>query len=223
MRVVSLVPSVTETLLDWDVDVVACTRFCEQPDIAHVGGTKDPEIDAIVALAPDLVVVDTEENRRPDHDALVAAGLHVVVTSVTSLADVDAALADLAGALGRPAPPRVAPPTRPAPTATAFVPIWRRPWMTVNARTYVADALATVGVTTVFGDHPDAYPTVEDHEIVAAAPDIVVAPTEPYPFAERHRTELERFAPTTILDGKLVTWWGARTPERLTALHALLA
>ena len=69
MRVVSLVPSSTETLLALGVDVVACTRFCEQPAIPHVGGTKNPDIAAIVALAPDLVVLDEEENRREDADA----------------------------------------------------------------------------------------------------------------------------------------------------------
>ena len=74
MRVVSLVPSVTETLLAWGVDVIACTRFCEQPELLHVGGTKDPDIAAIVALAPDLVVVDREENRREDAEALDGRG-----------------------------------------------------------------------------------------------------------------------------------------------------
>ena len=79
MRVVSLVPSATETLLAWGVTPVACTRFCEQPAIRAVGGTKNPDVAAIVELAPDLVVVDEEENRREDHDALVEAGLEVHV------------------------------------------------------------------------------------------------------------------------------------------------
>jgi ABC-type Fe3+-hydroxamate transport system substrate-binding protein len=222
VRVVSLVPSVTETLLDWGVDVVACTRFCEQPDLVHVGGTKDPDVAAIATLAPDLVVVDTEENRRPDHEALATAGLEVLVTSVRSMADVDGALAALAAAVGRPAPGPVAPSVRPVATATAFVPIWRHPWMTVSGATYVADVLGAVGLATAFADHADAYPTVTDDDIVAAHPDLVLAPDEPYPFAERHRAELERFGPTTIIDGKLVTWWGARTPQRLAALRALL-
>ena len=63
-RVVSLVPSVTETLLAWGIQPVACTRFCEQPSLHHVGGTKDPDVAAIADLGPDLVVVDEEENRR---------------------------------------------------------------------------------------------------------------------------------------------------------------
>ena len=72
LRVVSLVPSATETLLDWGIDPVACTRFCEQPQLTHVGGTKDPDIHAIAELGPDLVVMDREENRREDHG--VSAG-----------------------------------------------------------------------------------------------------------------------------------------------------
>src|SRR5262245_35700425 len=74
VRVVSLVPSVTETLLDWGIRPVAVTRFCEQPGFPTVGGTKDPDVAAIVALEPDLVVVNDEENRREDADALAAAG-----------------------------------------------------------------------------------------------------------------------------------------------------
>jgi len=63
-RVVSLVPSVTETLVAWGVPPIACTRFCEQPDIAHVGGTKRPKLERIIELEPDLVVMCDEENRR---------------------------------------------------------------------------------------------------------------------------------------------------------------
>ena len=99
MRVVSLVPSVSETLLAWGVEPVAVTRFCEQPGFVTVGGTKDPDVAAIVALAPDLVVVNDEENRREDADALRAAGLELHVTTVRSVADVAPGLSALADAL----------------------------------------------------------------------------------------------------------------------------
>src|SRR5690349_14313336 len=84
-RIISLVPSATETLIAWGRTPIACTRFCEQPTITHVGGTKNPDLAAIVALAPDLVVVDREENRREDHDALVEAGLDVHVLAIRSV------------------------------------------------------------------------------------------------------------------------------------------
>ena len=87
-RVVSLVPSVTEALLAWGITPVACTRFCEQPTLAHVGGTKDPDRAAIIALAPDLVVVCDEENRSEDAEALVAAGLRVHSCSPRSAREV---------------------------------------------------------------------------------------------------------------------------------------
>src|SRR5437588_4828173 len=99
-RVVSLVPSVTETLLAWDIEPVACTRFCEQPALPHVGGTKDPDIDAIVALRPDLVVVDVEENRIEDAEALRAAGLRVHVLHIRSVADIEPQLSALSAVVG---------------------------------------------------------------------------------------------------------------------------
>ena len=176
-RTVSLVPSVTETLLAWDVDVIACTRFCEQPDIRHVGGTKDPDIDTIADLKPDVVVVDTEENRLEDHDALmVAAGLDVHVdVGPFSVHDVPAMLDGLADMVGRcPSELRSnSSPTPPSRPSTAFIPVWRRPWMTVNGSTYTSTVLAAAGVGNVFADHPDRYPTVTEDEIEAAAPALV--------------------------------------------------
>ena len=99
-RVVSLVPSVTETLLAWGVTPVACTRFCEQPDLPHVGGTKDPDVAAIRDLAPDLVVMCVEENRREDADALAEAGVRTAALSIDGVADVGPALRMLAALVG---------------------------------------------------------------------------------------------------------------------------
>src|SRR5258708_7989473 len=84
MRVVSLVPSVTETLLDWGIVPMAVTRFCEQPTLPQVGGTKDPDVAAIVAMAPDLVVLCEEENRREDAQAIGSAGLATQVIPAPS-------------------------------------------------------------------------------------------------------------------------------------------
>src|ERR1700682_1354911 len=100
MRMGSVVPSMTETLLAWGIEPVACTRFCEQPALPHVGGTKDPDVAAVIGLRPDLVLVDAEENRREDHDELVAAGVPVRVLRIRSLVDVNVQLGDLAADLG---------------------------------------------------------------------------------------------------------------------------
>ena len=150
-RVVSLVPSITETLLAWGVEPVACTRFCEQPDLRHVGGTKDPDVEAIVALGPDLVVVNDEENRREDFDALVAAGLDVHVVHVGSVADVGPALGALADRVGVEVPLAELPPAR-EPHVRVFVPIWKRPWMSIGPDTYGSSVLAHLGAVNVVAD-----------------------------------------------------------------------
>ena len=211
----------TETLVAWRRPPVACTRFCEQPDIAHVGGTKDPDIDAIVGLAPDLVIVDTEENRREDHDALVAAGIRVHALRIRSVDDVDAQMDEVASLVGARWERLELPPPRPA-VSTAFVPIWKRPWMALGAPTYGTSVLAVVGIANVFA-HDGPYPRTTLDEAAARSPDRVIAPDEPYPFGERHRLELEQVAPAVFVDGKDLVWWGERTRTALGRLAAVLA
>lgn len=222
MRVVSLVPSATETLLAWGVEPVAVTRFCEQPDLPTVGGTKDPDVDAIAALEPDLVVMCVEENRREDADALLDRCIAVHPVDVDGVADVAPELARLAVALGIEPPRWDLPEATPPRGVEAFVPIWRRPWMTVSGVTYAASVLSWLGVDTVFADHPDRYPTVELVEAAARWPDVVIAPDEPYPFGERHRAELEQIGPVVFVDGKDLVWWGARTPAALRRLATVV-
>ena len=221
-RVVSLVPSSTETLLALGADVVACTRFCEQPQLTHVGGTKDPDIHAIAELGPDLVVMDREENRREDHEALVERGLDVEVLHVAALADVAPEMTRLAERVGvRFVGPVLGPAVRPS--TTAFVPIWRRPWMTVGPGTYGASLLGHLGIATAFADRADAYPTLSEDELLRADIDVVLAPSEPYPFAERHRADLERFGDVVFVDGQDLFWWGARTEAAVARLRSALA
>jgi ABC-type hemin transport system substrate-binding protein len=224
MRVVSLVPSVTETLLALGVTPVACTRFCEQPGIPTVGGTKDPDVAAIVALAPDLVVVNDEENRREDADALVAAGIALHSTSPRSVHEVGPAIAALAASVGASTPGLALPaPVRSSGTAVAFV--WRRPWMVQRADTYGASVLAHLGWRTPELPGPDRYPALELAAVAELAPDVVVLPSKPYPFGPRHRTEVAEAVPgvrIVLLDGRDLFWWGIRTPAALDRLAAAL-
>ncbi|MEY2457283.1 MAG: hypothetical protein QOK06_2377, partial [Acidimicrobiaceae bacterium] len=111
----------------------------------------------------------------------------------------------------------------PAPArATALIPIWRRPWMTMSAGTYGSSMLAHLGVINVFADASDRYPTFTLADASGRRPDIVVAPSEPYPFSERHREELEQVAPVVFVDGQDLFWWGVRTPSALARLAAVL-
>ena len=220
-RVVSLVPSVTETLRAWSIDPVACTRFCEQPDLHHVGGTKDPDVPAIVELAPDLVVLDEEENRREDHDALVAAGVRVHVLAVRDLAHLDDQMDALAAAVGARWLP-LGPITEPPPERRAYVPIWKRPWMALGEPTYGSAVLRAVGLANVAA--PDGpYPKLDPGAARQRGADVVIAPSEPYPFAERHREELEAAAPVVFVDGRDLLWWGVRTGPAIQRLRAALA
>jgi ABC-type hemin transport system substrate-binding protein len=226
VRVVSLVPSSTETLLGMGAEVVACTRFCEQPQLLHVGGTKNPDVDHIVRLAPDLVVMDREENRIEDHDALVAAGLDVFVSDVTSLDAGLSVIGELAHAAGRPAPalsvvPSVDPPLR----ATAFVPIWRRPWMSIGANTYGGSLLRRLGIGLIDLGSDDAYPTLDLAEVAQRSPDLVLVPSEPYEFSTTHLDELAAAVPHAAIariDGQDLFWWGVRTPAAFGRLSAAL-
>jgi ABC-type Fe3+-hydroxamate transport system substrate-binding protein len=223
-RVVSLVPSVTETLLAWGVTPVACTRFCEQPDLPHVGGTKDPDVAAIVALRPDLVVLCVEENRREDADALTEAGVATAALSIDGVADVAPALRMLAGLVGVD-PGGVQDLDGSAPVGErlrAFVPVWKRPWMSLAGGTYGSSLLASIGVDNVFADADDRYPTVTLEEARARRPDVVLAPSEPYPFRERHVPLLAEVAPVVLVDGQDLFWWGVRTPAAAARLSRQL-
>ena len=221
MRIVSLVPSVTETLSAWGRTPMACTRYCERPDLAHVGGTKNPDIEKISELRPDLVVVDAEENRREDYDALVERDIDVLVLHVRSLADVNPAMAHLADRVQAQWEPVLLPTPQPIRTR-AFIPIWRRPWIALGVPTYGASLLAQLGSMTIF-DSRGSYPEIDLAEAIAHRPDVVLAPDEPYPFSQRHRRELESVAPTTFVDGKDLFWWGVRTTDALTRLAPLVA
>tara|TARA_B100001758_G_scaffold132509_1_gene114029 strand:- start:7609 stop:8310 length:702 start_codon:yes stop_codon:yes gene_type:complete len=219
MTVVSLVPSVTETLIAWGIQPVACTRFCERPEIESVGGTKDPDVEAIAALAPELVIVDREENRLEDYQSLLRHDLTVEALDVTSLSDVSSQISRLASIFGiewsySPGPPKV------ARDLTAFVPIWKRPWMTIGSRTYGVSLLEHLGIEVLFSGSNESYPTLTDEAVSTLSADIILAPSEPYPFGERHLKELEAIAPTYFVDGQDLFWWGSRTADAIQRLDA---
>lgn len=224
MRVVSLVPSATETLLALGVVPVACTRFCEQPGIPTVGGTKDPDVAAIGNLAPDLVVVNDEENRREDADALIAAGLTVHSMSPRAVEAVGPAVAALATRLGVPTLDLPLPPARPA-AGRAVTFVWRRPWMTQSGDTFGSSMLARLGWTNPFAADPQRYPETDLEAVAARAPDVVVLPDEPYPFATRHVPEVAAAlvkSRVVLVDGRDLFWWGVRTPGALGRLARAL-
>lgn len=232
-RVVSLVPSASETLIALGVTPIAVTRFCEQPGIPTVGGTKNPDVDAIIELAPDLVVVNDEENRVEDAQRLAGAGLALYSMSPRSVHDVGHEVRTLAARLARPVPPPFAAAEWDAFVAAmltprwwdAFVAVWRRPWMSLGSDTYGASLLDLLGVGNIFADSLLRYPEVELTEVVARAPSLVLLPSEPYEFGPKHMAEVQAAVPgvpVRLVDGRDLFWWGMRTPVAATRLRDLL-
>ncbi|MFB7735572.1 helical backbone metal receptor [Streptomyces sp. NPDC056112] len=230
MRVVSLVPSLTEAVaVSLPGVLVGATDWCTHPaglDVTRVGGTKNPKVDRIAALAPDLVIANEEENRAPDLDALRAAGLEVLVTEIRDLPQAFRELARVLRACGGTGRPRwldeaeaawSSPPV-PAGRTTAVVPIWRRPWMVLGRDTFAGDVLARLGVDHLYARHAERYPRVPLEELRAAAPDVVVLPDEPYRFTADDGPEAFPGLPCALVSGRHLTWYGpslARAPRVL--------
>ncbi len=137
------------------------------------------------------------------------------------------ALAALAAALD------VAPPAGttggPLPTLAplgcrVFVPIWRRPWMSLADDTYGASLLAGLGAANVAAEPgpPERYPEIHLAAVAALAPDLVLAPSEPYAFRPKHLVELRAVAPVLEVDGQDLFWWGVRTPAAARRLHGAI-
>ncbi|MFD5818514.1 helical backbone metal receptor [Streptomyces sp. NPDC127038] len=234
MRVVSLVPSLTEAVaVTLPAVLVGATDWCSHPadlDVTRIGGTKNPDVEAVVRLAPDLVVANEEENREADLAALRAAGIEVLVTEVR---DVPGALRELdrvlaaCGASGRPrwldeAEAAWAGPAAPDRRRTAIVPVWRRPWMVLGRDTFAGDVLARLGVDNAYARHQDRYPRVPLAELNAAGADLVVLPDEPYRFTAEDGPEAFPGLPSALVDGRLLTWYGPSLAEARTRLDAAL-
>jgi ABC-type Fe3+-hydroxamate transport system substrate-binding protein len=233
-RVVSLVPSLTEALATSAPDVlVGATDWCTHPaDLAvqRVRGTKNPDLAAIRALAPDLVVANQEENRELDVRRLREAGVAVWVTRIETVEQSLESMSRLfSEALGLADPSwlveaRALWATPVAERLQVAVPIWRDPWMVVGASTYTDDLLARAGLVNVLAHGPGArdgrYPTVTTDDIDGAGADVVLLPDEPYVFTADDGPEALR-TPTRLVSGRLLTWYGPAMVEAHAVLTSL--
>jgi ABC-type Fe3+-hydroxamate transport system substrate-binding protein len=241
-RVVSLVPSLTEWLVHAGVGerLVGVTDWCVEPAevvarLPKVRGTKNPDLRAIRALAPDLVVANAEENRKLDVERLEAGGLPVFVTMPTTVAGAVAELRDLAAAVG--GLPRAAAidadlvaavaaayRSRPSTPPRYACAVWRDPWMWLGRRTYAADLLGLAGGAPVLDDPATRYPRIEPDAVAALRPDLVLLPSEPYAFGAADAEEVAGWsgARVELVDGRALTWYGPRIPAALATFRALL-
>jgi ABC-type Fe3+-hydroxamate transport system substrate-binding protein len=246
MKVVSLCPSLTELVFDLGAGetLVGRTEFCVHPAgrveaVEKVGGTKNPKIDRIIELAPDLVLMNDEENRKEDAAALMAAGLRVHTSMPRTAAETAAMVRSIGIALGRSreAEPIAADVERRAdrvqreashhPPVRYACLIWREPLMTLNDDTFIAGLLSLAGGQNVFGARHDRYPAITIAELRDADPLLVLLPNEPFPFQAKHADELsalsrlprDRFR---LVDGELLSWHGSRTPRGIDYAESVL-
>jgi ABC-type Fe3+-hydroxamate transport system substrate-binding protein len=247
-RIVSLIPSTTEALcaLGLADALVGVTAYCREPAAVtktktRVGGEKDPDLEKIRGLVPDLVIANIEENVAAHVETLRGWGIPVWVTyprTVTAALAMLRELGEVTGARAaattmladlepRVARVRAAVATRPP--VPVFYAIWRTPYMTIGPDTYAHDLLALCGAVNVFGDADTRYPAVTLEEVAARRPHVIVLPDEPFRFRAVHVRDFDRFAEVPavrdgrvlLVDGKPFTWHGPRLADALRMLPAL--
>lgn len=249
-RIVSLVPSWTQTLfaLGFDSEIVGVTKFCVEPaaavaSIPKIGGTKNPDIDAIVKLAPELVIANAEENRREDIEQIRAAGVPVFTTYPRTVPGAVESMLRMGRALGREA--EAAAMAKEITLTVSgieaslgvwsklrlrvFCPIWKNPWMSFNADTYAHDVLRMLGYNNIFASAGERYPATTLEAAVELRPDIVILPDEPYVFDESDIAELKPLLPPAlsrrvlIVSGRDLHWYGVHMVGGLKSLAERMA
>ena len=246
MRIISLCPSLTELVfaLGRGRDLLACTKFCVHPEggvkrALKVGGTKDPRIDDIVSLSPDIVLMNDEENRQEDYQALIGRGVRCHSTMPRTIAETASMVRSIAGALDRSergeeiaeeierraARVDAAAVSR-DPVSFAYI-IWTKPWMSVNRDTFAHALLSNAGGVNVFADREERYPEVSLEDMRATRPDLLLLCTEPYPFKSVDAVDLSidldiPIDRIVLADGEYLSWHGSRTPDGIDYAESLV-
>ena len=249
-RVVSLVPSLTETLfaLGLNEEVVGVTKYCIEPRAmvesrTKIGGTKNPRLREIMELAPDLVIANAEENRREDIEHLRSHGIAVYVTYPRTVAAALESIIGLGRVLGRDAEAgsvarevvRVVSGIETGMGAwtklrlRVFCPIWKNPWMAFNADTYPHDVLRMLGFNNVYASAGERYPRTTLEAALERNPDVVLLPDEPYAFGASDIDELKASLPSALarrmalISGRDLHWYGVHMVTGLATLSARLS
>jgi ABC-type Fe3+-hydroxamate transport system substrate-binding protein len=232
-RVVSLVPSLTEAVaVSAPGRLVGATDYCTHPstlDVTRIGGSKYPNLDRVLELAPDLVLANSEENRPEDVERLRANGIPVWVMEAS--ATVPAALGSLRRILTQAY--GIAEPTwlveaeelwrEVAPVRhRAVVPVWRKPWIVLGRDTFAGDVLRRVGVENAYADSTERYPRPSIDELRTRADDLVVLPDEPYEFTAADGPGFFPEARAVLVSGRYLTWYGPSLVDAHAALSEAL-
>lgn len=234
-RIISLVPSLTELLIDLKLKdkLAGRTRFCVHPkeevaDIPIVGGTKNPRLDTIRQADPDLIIANKEENRPTDIKSLMN-DFEVEVTEIATIEDAlitihrlgqklqvakrtGELISDIQDRLNeRPGEPEL---------RTAYM-IWKDPWMSVGGDTYIHDVLEHWNLPNIFGSR-SRYPKLDLKELQNFNPDLVLLSSEPYPFREKHLAQVEEVCPAArvlLVEGEWFSWYGSHMKHAFERLN----
>ncbi|MEM7800174.1 MAG: helical backbone metal receptor [Chloroflexota bacterium] len=239
-RLISLVPSQTELLIDLGANVVGRTKFCVYPaeqvaEIPVIGGTKHFRFKAIDALQPDLIVGNKEENYKEGIERL-AEKYPVWLSDIYTLDDA-CTMIDLVGEIvGQPAAARrmstaiadgFAALEQPARPLRVGYFIWQKPLMTVGRETFIHDVLTRCGLINAFAETGSRrYPEVTPEAVAAAELDLIFLSTEPYPFGEKERQAFGEAYPGTavyLVNGEMFSWYGSRLGLAVEYLNQLVA
>ncbi len=226
MRIICLVPSLTELLFDLGLgdQIVGRTRFCIHPKEAVesadiVGGTKNPNIERIKELRPDLIILNKEENRKEDAELLEQIA-DLLVTDINTIDEALLAITEIAkrtqtAEAGRKLTTAIRTEVDKAdtfdPISAAYL-IWKKPYMTVGGDTYIHDVMKKWGLKNVFAD-AERYPETTVEELRIKDPQLVLLSSEPYPFSAKHVQELDGQlgGPKSMLvNGEFFSWYGSR-------------
>lgn len=225
-RLVSLVPSLTETLVDLGGEdrIVGVTKFCVHPDHlrrerTRIGGTKGIHVGAVLDLKPDLVIANLEENDAQDVMALEIAGVPCWVCDVRSVERAFRLLSEMGRLIGeeargvemesrvRAAWEETRQQILPGGHRRSAYAVWRDPWMWAGADAYIQDVMRWWGWSP--WPEVDRYPEMKMHALVEAEIEEVLLPSEPFPFKEEHRAECAGLS-TRLVDGEMFSWYGSR-------------
>lgn len=240
-RIVSLVPSITELLFDLGADdeIVGITRFCIHPEnkvasVKKIGGTKNVDIEKVLALQPDLIIGCKEENTKADIEAL-AAKVPVWICDVGNLDDSMNLVHEVGALLDREVVAQsilvniknnFAKLEVVQNTKVAYL-IWNKPMMVAANSTFIHDMLCTIGLENVFAERT-RYPATTIDELQKLNPEVLLLSSEPFPFKEEHvRFFSESLPNSTVLlvDGTFFSWYGSRlvhSPDYFNSISSSL-
>lgn len=238
-RIISLVPSQTELLFDLGLvaETVGVTKFCIHPAplvkaATKVGGTKNFKLDLIEQLQPELIIGNMEENYQEGINYLEKR-YPVWMSNIFTLFDAMQMILSLGTITGKEVEAKSLvvdiqhqfEQLQPCKQIKAAYFIWKKPYMTVGANTFIDDMLRRCGFVNVFG-HLKRYPEVQPEHIAQAAPEVILLSSEPYPFKEKHIEEFQQLCPAAkvlVVDGEMFSWYGSRLRFAAPYFNRLLA